>query len=71
MRAIRHDGNTGSTTATLIGRMASEGAESDRTMIGYFVGGEFAHSDIHSTTLNGETQHYGATIGRYAVYQLQ
>jgi hypothetical protein len=67
---IQHDGNTGSTTATLTGRMAWERNLSDRTMLGYFIGGEVAQSDIRSTTFTGENQRYGVTIGGYAVHQL-
>jgi hypothetical protein len=67
---IQHDGNTGSTTATLTGRMAWERNLSDRTMLGYFIGGELAQSDIRSTTFTGENQRYGVTIGGYAVHQL-
>ena len=43
---IQHDGETGSSTAILTGRLAWERVISDRTMLGYFIGGELAHSDI-------------------------
>ena len=50
--------------------MAWEHTVSDRTMLGYFIGGELAQSDIRSTTFAGDNQRYGATIGGYAVHQL-
>ena len=68
---IQHDGNTGSSTATLIGRIAWEHTVSERAMLGYFIGGELAQSDIRSTTFSGDNRRYGATIGGYAVYQLR
>ena len=68
---IQHDLTTGSSTATLTARLAWEHTVSERAMIGYFIGGEFAQSDIRSITFAGDNRRYGATIGGYAVYQLR
>ena len=66
---VQHDGDTGSTTATLTGRMAWEQMVSDRTMLGYFIGGELAYSNIDGA-FEGDQDRIGATIGAYAVHQL-
>lgn len=66
---VQHDGDTGSTTATLTGRMAWEQMVSDRTMLGYFIGGELAHSNIDGA-FEGDQDRVGVTAGGYAVHQL-
>jgi hypothetical protein len=67
---IQHDGETGSSTATLTGRIAWERLVSDRTMFGYFVGGEFAQSNI-SGAFEGDNRRLGLTLGGYAVHELR
>lgn len=66
---IRHDGGTGSTTATVTGRMAWERMAGERTMLGYFVGGELARTDIDGT-FDGTQDRLGVTVGGYVVRQL-
>ena len=66
---IQRDGDSGSTTATLTGRVAWERMLSDITMLGYFVGGELAYSDIEGA-FTGNQKRLGATIGAYAVHAL-
>lgn len=67
---IQHDGDTGSTTATITARVAWEQMTSDRTMLGYFVGGELARSTIDGA-FEGDQDRIGLTLGGYAVHQLQ
>ena len=67
---VQHDADTGSTTATLTGRMAWEQMVSDRTMLGYFIGGELARSTIDGA-FEGDQDRVGLTVGGYAVHQLQ
>lgn len=66
---VQHDGETGSSTATLTGRMAWEQMISEQTMLGYFVGGELAHSNI-SGAFSGDQNRVGVTFGGYAVHEL-
>ena len=66
---VQHDGDTGSTTATLTGRMAWEQMVSDRTMLGYFIGGELAFSNIDGE-FEGDQDRIGLTVGGYLVHQL-
>jgi hypothetical protein len=66
---VQHDGDTGSTTATLTARVAWEQMTSDRTMLGYFIGGELASSNIDGA-FEGDQDRVGVTAGGYAVHQL-
>uniref|UniRef100_UPI003B84A49C autotransporter domain-containing protein n=1 Tax=Marivivens marinus TaxID=3110173 RepID=UPI003B84A49C len=66
---VQHDSDTGSSTATLTARVAWEQMTSDRTMLGYFIGGELAHSNIDGA-FEGDQDRVGVTAGGYAVYQL-
>ena len=66
---VQHDGDTGSTTATLTARVVWEQMTSDRTMLGYFIGGELAHSNIDGA-FEGDQDRIGVTLGGYAVHQL-
>ena len=66
---VQHDGDTGSTTATLTGRVAWEQMVSDRTMLGYFIGGELAYSNIDGE-FEGDQDRIGLTVGGYLVHQL-
>jgi hypothetical protein len=67
---IQHDADTDSTTATITARVAWEQMTSDRTMLGYFVGGELARSTIDGA-FEGDQDRVGLTVGGYAVHQLQ
>lgn len=66
---VQHDGKTGSSTATLTGRMAWEHVVSDKTLLGYFVGGELAHSNI-AGRFAGDQNRVGVTAGGYAVHEV-
>tara|TARA_B110001450_G_C17649564_1_gene492679 strand:- start:284 stop:2134 length:1851 start_codon:yes stop_codon:yes gene_type:complete len=66
---VQRDGDTGSTTATLTGRVAWEQMISGDTMLGYFVGGELADSNI-SGAFEGSQTRVAATAGGYAVRAL-
>ena len=66
---VQHDGDTNSTTATITARMAWEQMYTDSTMLGYFVGGELAHSNIKGS-FEGEQDRLGVSFGGYAVHQL-
>ncbi|PWG15623.1 hypothetical protein DFK10_15885 [Salibaculum griseiflavum] len=66
---VQHDADTDSTTATLSARVAWEQMASDTTMLGYFVGGELASSNI-SGAFEGDQDRVAVTIGGYAVHQL-
>lgn len=66
---VQHDSDTDSTTATLSARVAWEQMTSDTTMLGYFVGGELATSNI-SGAFEGDQERVALTVGGYAVHQL-
>jgi hypothetical protein len=66
---IQHDSATGSSTATLTGRVAWENMVSSQTLLGYFTGGELAYSNLEGT-LSGSQNRVGITVGAYAVQKL-
>ena len=66
---VQHDADTNSTTATLSARVAWEQMTSDTTMLGYFVGGELATSNI-SGAFEGDQKGLALSVGGYAVHQL-
>ena len=66
---VQHDRDNGSSTATLTARVAWEQMTSDQTMLGYFIGGELAHSNIDGA-FAGDQDRIGVTVGGYAVHQL-
>jgi hypothetical protein len=66
---VQHDGDTGSSTATITGRIAWEQMTSNDTMLGYFIGGELAHSNI-AGSFEGDQNRLGVTAGGYVVHQL-
>jgi len=66
---IQHDADTDSTTATITGRVTWEQMTSDATMLGYFIGGELAASDI-SGAFDSDQDRIGVTVGGYSVHQL-
>jgi hypothetical protein len=63
---VQRDGNTGSNTATLSARVAWERSFSDTTMLGYFVGGELARSNIEGA-FSGDQNRIGVAVGGYGV----
>jgi hypothetical protein len=66
---VQHDGATGSSTATLTGRVAWEQLTNEQTLLGFFVGSELAHSNI-AGAFEGEQDRVGVTAGGYAVHKL-
>ena len=66
---VQHDNDTDSTTATLTGRMAWEQMTSEQTMLGYFIGGELATSNIGGS-FEGDQDRIGVTAGGYVVLEL-
>ena len=66
---VQHDADTDSTTATLTGRMAWEQMTSEQTMLGYFIGGELATSNIGGS-FEGDQNRIGVTAGGYVVHEL-
>jgi hypothetical protein len=67
---IQHDTITGSTTATVTASVGWESSVTDKSVLGYFIKGDLAHSNIASTTFSGDNQRYGVDVGGYAVHQL-
>jgi hypothetical protein len=66
---IQHDSETGSSTATLNGKVAWEQSVSDKTMLGYFIGGELARSNI-AGSFDGDQNRIGVNAGGYAVREI-
>ena len=66
---IQHDTETGSSTATLNGRIAWEHSVSDKTLLGYFIGGELARSNI-AGSFDGDQNRVGVSVGGYAVHEI-
>jgi hypothetical protein len=67
---VQHDGDTGSTTATINGKIAWEQMLSEQTMLGYYLGGEVARSNIRGS-FTGTQDKYGISVGGYFVHALQ
>ena len=66
---IQNHGNSGSSTAAFHGRVAWEQTLSDKAMLGYFIGGELARSDI-AGSFDGYQTRASVTVGGYAVHEL-
>lgn len=66
---VQKDKGTGSTTATLSGKLAWERMISENTMVGYFIGLDLGRSDIDGT-FRGDQKSGGLQIGTYAVTEL-
>ncbi len=66
---IQHDSETGSSTATMNGQIAWEQSVSDKTMLGYFIGGELARSNI-AGSFDGDQNRIGVNAGGYAVHEV-
>ena len=67
---VQRDGDTGSTTATINGKVAWEQMLSEQTMLGYYLGGEVARSNIKGS-FTGTKDAYGVSVGGYFVHALQ
>ena len=67
---MRRDGDTGSTTATINGKIAWEQMLSEQTMLGYYLGGEVSRSNIRGS-FTGTQDKYGVSVGGYFVHALQ
>ena len=66
---IQHDSETGSSTATLNGKVAWEQSVSDKTLLGYFIGGELARSNI-AGSFDGDQNRIGVSAGGYGVHEI-
>ena len=66
---VQHDSETGSSTATLNGKVAWETVVSDKMTLGYFVGGELARSNIMGS-FEGDQNRVGLNVGGYAVHEI-
>jgi hypothetical protein len=67
---IQRDGDTGSNTATISGKIAWEQMLSEQTMLGYYLGVEVGQSNIRGS-FTGTQRKYGVSIGGYFVHALQ
>ena len=67
---VQHDGNTGSTTATINGKIAWEQMLSEQAMLGYYLGGAVSRSNIKGS-FAGTQNRYGVSVGGYFVQALQ
>ena len=66
---LQRDAETGSSTATINGRVAWEAMQSEATLLGYYVGGELAYSNLDDTFSGNQTR-VGVNVGGYVVQAL-
>jgi len=66
---VQRDGDTGTSTATVNGKIAWEQATSDTTVIGYFIGGDLAKSNF-AGSFSGDQNHIGLSLGVYGVHEM-
>lgn len=66
---LQHNSDTGSSTASLNGRVAWQTMTSPNTTLGYFLDGQLSHSNI-AGTFEGEQSTYGVAVGGYGVHAL-
>ena len=66
---IQHDSETGSNTATMNGKVAWERSVSEKTLLGYVIGGELVRSNIMGS-FEGEQNRLGLSVGGYAVHEI-
>jgi hypothetical protein len=66
---LQHNSDTGSSTASLNGRVAWQTMTSPNTTLGYFLDGQLAHSNI-AGTFEGEQSTYGVAVGGYGLHAL-
>ena len=67
---VQRNADTGSTTATINGKIAWEQMLSEQTMLGYYLGGAVSRSDIKGS-FAGTQDKYGVSVGGYFVHALQ
>ena len=66
---LQRDAETGSSTATINGRVAWEAMQSEATLLGCYVGGELAYSNLDDTFSGNQTR-VGVNVGGYVVQAL-
>ncbi len=66
---VQRDDTTGASTATFNGKIAWERSVSETTLLGYFIGGDLARSNI-AGSFTGDQDHLGVTAGGYAVHEM-
>ena len=66
---VQRDDTTGASTATFSGKVAWEREISNSTLLGYFIGGDLARSNI-AGSFTGDQDHLGITAGGYAVHEM-
>ena len=66
---LQRDDTTGASTATFNGKIAWERSVSETTLLGYFIGGDLARSNI-AGSFTGDQDHLGVTAGGYAVHEM-
>ena len=66
---LQHNSDTGSSTASLNGRIAWQTMTSPKTTLGYYVDGQLAHSNI-AGTFEGEQSTFGVAVGGYGIHAL-
>ena len=67
---IQRDGDTGSSTATIKAEVVWEQMLSDKTMLGYYLGGKVARSNIRGN-FTGAQDKYGVSVGGYFVHAIK
>jgi hypothetical protein len=66
---LQRDDTTGASNATFNGKIAWERSVSNTTLLGYFIGGDLARSNI-AGSFTGDQDHLGVTAGGYAVHEM-
>ena len=66
---VQHNDESGASTVSFNGKIAWEYSVSDTTMLGYFIGGDLAKSNIEGR-FTGDQDHLGLTVGGYGVHEL-
>ena len=66
---LQRDDTTGASTVTFNSKIAWEKMVSDTTLLGYFIGGDLARSNI-AGSFTGDQDHLGVTAGGYAVHEM-
>jgi hypothetical protein len=66
---VQRDDTSGASTATFSGKIAWERAVSESTLLGYFIGGDVAQSNV-AGSFSGDQGHLGIMAGGYGVHKL-
>ena len=66
---VQRDDESGASTARFSGKIAWEKLVSDSTLLGYFLGGDVAQSNIVGS-FNGDQAHLGVSAGGYGVHKM-